>query len=399
MHSLEREPSKDFVKKILKRDKKIFFKDYNDSLMYSDSIADSNNEDRHNFLEKSQNNTKNTEKPIIADFTEYNPLHNGHYYCMKVAKEKIPDGIFVAIVPGLFERSGRGVPFIMTRQARAKAAIAVGADIVVEGPPMGIMGSGQYSLCLAKTFKTLNTDFIPRGYRPFDGYDLILDRISKGHGVAPKPYKIVDMDTQELLFRGKLEEDNYVIASLSKSLKRISFNFKNKFIFVKRLEGVSGTLIREATENNNFSKVKSMLPQETIAILENEMKNNRAPLHMYRDFDSILDSANNLSFDELISLNLMDEKTAQKLVLNRENNLYETIEEIQNSISYGFSSHFNHRVLSILETKINKDIMYDYIDNYPSKIRVLDYKNEAILEEFKEKINSNNDYRRIELWQ
>jgi predicted nucleotidyltransferase len=120
---------------------------------------------------------------------------------------------------------------------------------------------------------------------------------------------------------------------------------------------------------------------------------------MSRDIDSILDSANNLSYDELISLNMLDEKTAQKLVDFRENKPYETIEEIQNSISYGFSSHFNHRVLSILETKINKDIIYDYIDNYPSKIRVLDYKNASILEEFKEKINNNNDYRRIELWQ
>ena len=73
------------------------------------------------------------------------------------------------------------------------------------------------------------------------------------------------------------------------------------------------------------------------------------------------------------------------------------IDEIQNCISYGFSTHFNHRVLSVLETKINKDIIYDYIDNYPSKIRVLDYKNESVLEDFKEKINENN--RRIELWQ
>ena len=392
MPSLETEQSTDFVKKILKRDKKIFFNDCNDFRSFSDSIDNSDENDSYNHL--NNNNTK----PIIADFTEYNPLHNGHHYCMKVAKEKIPNGIFVAVVPGLFERSGRGIPFIMTREARAKAAIAVGADIVVEGPPMGIMGSGQYSLCLAKTFKALNTDFIPRGYRPFDGYDIILDRISQGHGVAPKPYKIVDMDTHEVLFVGKLEEDNYVITSLSKSLKRIDFDFKNKFIFVKRIEGVSGTLIREASTTNKFSRVKSMLPPETIEVLENEIKNRRAPLHMSRDLDSILDSANNLSYEDLISLNIIDEKTAQKLVNNRENKPFESLDEIQNSISYGFSSHFNHRVLSILETKINKNIIYDYINNYPSKIRILDYKNEDILEEFKHKIN-NNYYRRIELWQ
>lgn len=406
MPSDELQPSEDFVKEIIKRDRKIFFKDYNDSINYKSSnnynndinididnnMHDDNIEDNHKSIP-----FKSDENPIIADFTEYNPLHNGHYHCMKVAKEKVPNGIFVAIVPGLFERSGRGIPFIMTRQARAKIAIAVGADIVVEGPPMGIMGSGQYSLCLAKTFQGVCADYIPRGYRPFDEYGIILDRIAKGHGVAPKPYKIIDMDTSEVLFEGKLEEDNYVIASLSKSLKKINFDFKNKFIFVKRIKGVSGTLIRQATTTGNFNNVKTMLPKETISILENEMKEGRAPLHLSRDSDSILDSANNLSLDELNKLNLIDKETAKKIVESRENKDFESIEEIQNFISYGFSTHFNHRVLSVLETKINKDIIYDYIDNYSSKIRVLDYKNEDVLEEFKQKINNNN--RRIELWQ
>lgn len=390
MPSDELETLEEFIKKIIKRDRKIFFNDYKDSIKLSSHNDKSNSNDDINISNSSK-------IQLIADFTEYNPLHNGHYHCMKVAKEKIPNGLFVAIVPGLFERSGRGIPFIMTRQARAKTAINAGADIVVEGPPMGIMGSGQYSLCLAKTFKALNTDFIPRGYRPFEGYDIILDRINLGHCVAPKPYKIIDMDTNEVLYEGKLEEDNYVIASLSKSLKRIGFNFKNKFLFVKRVKGVSGTLIREATMKGDFSKVTTTMPSSTIDILNEEIKNNRAPLHMSRDIDSILDSANNLSFSELLDLNLMDNKTAKKIVDSRENKDFESIDEIQNCISYGFSTHFNHRVLSVLETKINKDIIYDYIDNYPSKIRVLDYKNESVLEDFKEKINENN--RRIELWQ
>lgn len=384
MHSDELGTLDDFVKKIIKRDMDIFYKDYNDSIRLSN---------KNEELE----DVGNSKKSLIADFTEYNPLHNGHYHCMNVAKEKIPNNLFVAVVPGLFERSGRGLPFIMTREARAKTAIAAGADIVVEGPPMGIMGSGQYSLCLAKTFKALGADFIPRGYRPFEGYDIILDRIKLGHSVAPRPYQIMDMDKREVLYEGKLEEDNYVIASLSKSLKRINFDFKDKFIFVKRIEGVSGTLIREATMKGDFSNVNNMMPSSTIDILDEEIKNNRAPLNMSRDFDSIIDSVNKLSFTELVSLNLIDDKTAKKIVNFREDKDFESIEEVQNCISYGFSSHFNHRVLSVLETKINKDIIYDYIDNYPSKIRVLDYKNENVLEEFKEKINENN--RRIELWQ
>ena len=133
---------------ILRRDKKLFFNDLD---------------------MKSVNSTSTSDVNLVADFTEYNPLHNGHFHCMKTAKHMFPESLFVAIVPGLFERSGRGIPYILPRELRAEMAISVGADVVVEGPPMGIMGSGQYSLCLCKMFKSLNTDHIPRGYKPMSG--------------------------------------------------------------------------------------------------------------------------------------------------------------------------------------------------------------------------------------
>jgi len=397
MPSNQNKSIEDFVKKIIERDRKIFFNDYNKYIKSSSSFPELNQKsDNH-----SSNNLKKEDlrkNPIlISDFTEYNPLHNGHFHCMKVAKSKFPEAIFVAILPGLFERSGRGLPYMLTRQARAEIAIAVGADIVVEGPPMGIMGSGQYSICLAKMIKALNTDFIPRGYKPLDSFDKVLKKIAIGHGASPKPYKIVDMDTKEILLEGTLEEDNYVIVSLSKSLKRINFDFKGKFIFVKRIEGVSGTLIRQATTSGNFDKVLNMLPKESIAIIKREIKEGKAPLHNSRDEDTILNSANSMSLNELKSLNLMTNEIAHRIVDMREKNSFTDILNLQQCISYGFSSHFNQRVLSVLEVKVNKDIISTYIDNYPFNIRVLDYKNEHVLEEFTHNINNNN--RRIELWQ
>ena len=373
-------PSIDFIKEIQENDRKTFFKDFENSKKYSQLGSD----------EEVSNKSSNS-RPLISDFTEYSPLHNGHFHCMKTAKEKIPDGLFVAVVPGLFERSGRGLPYILHRKTRAEIAVAVGADIVVEGPPMGIMGSGQYSLCLTKMFQALNTDFIPRGYRPFDGYEKILERISLGHGVAPKPYRIVDMDTKEVIYNGKLEEDNYVIVSFSKSLKKIGFDFKGKFIFVPRIEGVSGTLIRKACSENNLDSVKSMLPSETLRILEREINEDRAPLHDLRVEESIIDSANNLSFEDLLKLNFFNEKLANELVEKREEKPFESIAEIEDSIFYGFSSHFKNRVLSILETRINADMISEYINDYPSTVRVLNYKNEAVLEEFKEKVFENGN--------
>lgn len=74
--------------------------------------------------------------------------------------------------------------------------------------------------------------------------------------MAPKPYRMVDMETGDVLLKGKLNEDNYVIVSLSKSLTKIGFNFQDKFLFIPRIEGVSGTIIREAVVTGAFESAK-----------------------------------------------------------------------------------------------------------------------------------------------
>ena len=375
-------PSIDFIRNILNEDRKTFFKD----LEYSKKLNDNDVES-----ELSSFSLSSDLRPLIADFTEYSPLHNGHFHCMKTAKSKVPDGIFVAVVPGLFERSGRGLPYILPRDVRAEIAVAVGADIVVEGPPMGIMGSGQYSLCLCKMFQALNTDFIPRGYKVEEGYDEILRRISMGHGIAPKPYKIVDMDTGELVLKGKLAEDNYVIVSFSKSLTKIGFDFKDKFIFVPRIEGVSGTLIRKACSQNQLESVVSMLPGETLEILKREIDADRAPLHDLRDEETIIDRANSFSFDELAGLNFFNEKLACNFIEKRDAKPFETLKDVEDAISHGFSTNFKTRVLSILEANVASDVIHDYIDNYSSVVRVLNYKNEKVLDDFKDKVLSTDN--------
>ncbi|MBQ6099407.1 MAG: nucleotidyltransferase family protein [Methanobrevibacter sp.] len=353
------------VSNILKRDYELFLNDLSQDYKISDTTSD---------------------EILVSDFTEYNPLHNGHFHCMKTAKHMFNESLFVAVVPGLFERSGRGIPYILPRELRAEIAISVGADIVVEGPPMGIMGSGQYSLCLCKMFKALNTDYIPRGYKPVEGMDEILKRINMGHHVASKPYKIVDKTTNEILLKGKLEEDNYVITSFANSLSKIGFDYADKFIFVERIGGVSGTLIRESILEDNFDNVLDMMPSKTIEVLKREIKNDSI-IYGIRDVDRILDTANNYSFEELSNLNLFNEKLAQNIIDNR---YYDDLNQLEDAILQGFSTHFRQRVLSILENPIPKKVISQYIDKYPSVIRILGYKNKNSLEIFKKKINNEN---------
>jgi len=366
----------DIVKEIITRDRKKFLED-----------ARLRPQSQYRESRSGISDTK-----ILADFTEYNPLHKGHLHCLLEAKKMVPEGIFVAVVPGLFERSGRGVPYIMTRQARAEAAIAVGVDIVIEGPPMGIMGSGQYSLCLAKTFQVLDADYIPRGYKRDPEFEILLEKIGKGRGIAPKPYRMVDMESGEVLLKGRLNEDNYVIVSLSKSLTKIGFNFQDKFIFVPRLEGISGTIIREAVVSGVLESAEEMLPPETITILKGEMENGTAPLHQFRDDETILNTANQATVPDLKSLSLLDERTIENMINKRP---FNSVDEIRTCIARGFSRHHTQRVLSSLEARIDRDTMHRYIENYPSTIRILNYKNKEVLREFKKRIS----HRRLEICQ
>ncbi len=361
----------DFVKKIFDRDRNIICQDFNTEPKYGEVSSD---------------------LKIIADFTEYSPLHIGHKHCMDEAKIRVSDGIFVAVVPGPFERSGRGLPYIMTRQARAETAVAVGADIVIEGPPMGIMGSGQYSLCLAKIFMAIDADYIARGYRPFEGFDRILRRIKDGAGVAPKPYKIVDMESKQTLLEGKLDEDNYVIVSLSKSMKKIGYDFKDKFIFVKRVEGISGTKIRESIHTGDLESIIDMVPHQTIEILRSEINMGHAPLDTVRYDAEILKTANHSSFEYIKSLALIDDNTAKALTINRP---FKSVTDVEKSISQGFSRHYKNRIISSIEAGIFKDQIHKYIDRYPSVVRILNYKNKEVLKEFRKRI----PHRRLEIWQ
>ena len=353
------------VSNILKRDMELFYKDFHTEPEFSNTSSDT---------------------ILVSDFTEYNPLHNGHFHCMKTAKGMFPESLFVAVVPGLFERSGRGIPYILPREVRAEIAISVGADIVVEGPPMGIMGSGQYSLCLCRMFQALNTDYIPRGYKPVEGMDEIMKRINIGHHIASKPYKVVDKTANETLLKGKLEEDNYVITSFSNSLTKIGFDYKDKFIFVERIEGVSGTLIRQSILEDNFDNVVDMMPEKTIEVLKREIKRDGI-IYSVRDVEAILDTANNYSLEELASLNQFNEKLAQNIVDNRP---YYDLETLEKSILQGFSTHFKQRILSVLENPIPKKVISEYIEKYPSNIRVLGYKDKKSLDKFKEKIHKEN---------
>jgi len=68
----------------------------------------------------------------VGIIVEYNPLHNGHVYHFRRAKETSGAEACVAVMSGHFLQ--RGEPAIVNKWARAEMALRMGADLVIELP-------------------------------------------------------------------------------------------------------------------------------------------------------------------------------------------------------------------------------------------------------------------------
>lgn len=70
----------------------------------------------------------------VGIIAEYNPLHCGHEYQIQYAKRVLKADLVVIIMSGNFTQ--RGLPAICDKKLRAEAAIEVGADVILEMPPI-----------------------------------------------------------------------------------------------------------------------------------------------------------------------------------------------------------------------------------------------------------------------
>ncbi len=79
----------------------------------------------------------------VGIICEYNPPHNGHAYQIAEIRRRYPDAAIVCVMSGCFVQ--RGTPAVLSPGTRARAAAAMGADVVLELPP-------AYALAPAELF-------------------------------------------------------------------------------------------------------------------------------------------------------------------------------------------------------------------------------------------------------
>ena len=79
---------------------------------------------------------------VAAIIAEYNPLHNGHEFQIKRAKQLTGADFIVVVMSGDFTQ--RGVPAVIDKYQRTRMALNAGADLVLELPLYYSCSSAEY---------------------------------------------------------------------------------------------------------------------------------------------------------------------------------------------------------------------------------------------------------------
>ena len=282
---------------------------------------------------------------IVGIIAEYNPMHNGHIYHIKKAKELTQADYVIVIMSGSFTEQGNIAT--LDKFTRAKIAVECGADLVLELPTVYATSSAEN---FAKGAVNILNSLGCVTHIAFGAEEEDISKLEKianvkvnyANEIVEKkkeylkdgiPYAsaeylaITDFVNEDL--KNVLEEPNnllgveYIKALLSSKsqivpvlVHRLQTNHRDDKIAENSLLA-SSTAIREAIKENNFN-IASSVPENTLLAL----KNNGYKLN--KDMWELLRFS-------ILKLGKQGLKNIQDVSEGLENKLYD---ELLNSSSY-----------------------------------------------------------------
>lgn len=98
----------------------------------------------------------------VGMIAEFNPLHNGHVYALNQAKQQSGADVVVVVMSGNYVQ--RGAVAVIDKWQRTKAAIAAGADLVVELPTVdAVQAAPDFAVGAVTLLKALLVDQLAFG--------------------------------------------------------------------------------------------------------------------------------------------------------------------------------------------------------------------------------------------
>lgn len=352
----------------------------------------------------------------VGIVSEYNPFHNGHKYHIQAARKACGADYAVCIMSGCFVQ--RGEPAMFDKFSRAQMAVMNGADLVIELPVVYACQPAEiFALGAVKILDSMRiVDYICFGSELGDTdalcrlagllqnepkaiKKLFKEQIDKGisypkaisyavshylndesdsaeNGILKKPNNVLGIEYIKALMIQKSSMEPVTV-------KRITSGYNDP--------GIAGsisaaTAIRNEIKNNGISeKVRISVPENSLDIINKNIKSKRQPVYL-NDFSDIL----------LYKLRVTEEAELRKYLNVREgienrlkkysktsSDCDELIESVKTK---RYTRTYIQRLLCHLLLGIKKNSILQFKKpDYPSYIRVLAFNNKgkALLKEIK----------------
>jgi len=244
---------------------------------------------------------------VLGIISEYNPLHMGHLYHIRTSREKTGATHTICVMSGNFVQ--RGEPAVVDKWARARMALHAGIDLVLELPVVFACASAEiFAYGAVRTLHNTGVvDFLSFGSEqgelgslwriasvlhdePFEYRELLKKYLNEGLSFPISREKALHSILRELPGNIMSHSNNILAVEYLKALKRLKSSIQP--VTIKRMGASylsteilssfsSATVIRQFLKNQGAVTdpvLSGNLPDFTIDLLDNEIKNHRGPV-------------------------------------------------------------------------------------------------------------------------
>lgn len=267
---------------------------------------------------------------ILGIIGEYNPFHNGHLYHIAKSKEETGANYVICVISGNFVQ--RGNTSIINKWAKAKMALANGADLVIELPTI-------YSISSAENFaegaiKILNSlkivDTLSFGMETKD--ISILNNIANVLYAEPKEYvTILAHELQKgnsfpkarenalMMYLNDIKKYANVLSGSNnilgieylKALKKTKSDImpvgikREKVLYNDEYmvdEFASATAIRKMLMTRQFDDIRKTMPRSSYQILGQELKDGHYVIDLSKFEKEIMYALRKMTIEQIKNL-------------------------------------------------------------------------------------------------
>ena len=270
----------------------------------------------------------------VGIVAEYNPFHLGHLYNLNKIKESGADEVLISVISGDFVQ--RGEPAVLSKFARAEAAVRCGVDLVVELPSVWSLQSAEaYAAAAIDVLSSLKVSRLGFGtetddFKSLEEIAVILTekQFEASLSAAVKEKKELSYaSVRETVLRSFIGEkadliktpNNILAIEYMKTVNQKGYDIS--FSPVRRIgsghDDVSDGAVRSASQLRemllNGESLAQFVPVGSYTVIREETEKGRAPVALESMEQAMVSRLRNLQIQDLMRVKDCDEELAHRI--------------------------------------------------------------------------------------